>query len=354
MFVPLVLGNLLGFASVVAYSATPSADADAPIAVAAPAAAAAAAPLLPPAKLQQPQAPDAPEVRAGAELPAQWELDPSHFSFVVDIDGDAYMQLRPLDEEHLPRHGRARRAASESQSGQSIAFAPVATAALDDAERSWLGKLIVVDGTCRARIDRFAIRGGLSGETVDQMSAGELLAQGEPTLVAHLDACRGGKTARDASLAPADAAVLDTAAPDAASLRALAEHDLWASEPGRADRRVYDDSRGQPDPHEIETASTVVVHPRTHDRFVIVHARLVGEACSSDASFELGAIYRVTPGGDLVRVYIGDTSPIDLAQPIVDLDGDGEFEVVGDHDVTSLRGDTLATRRGDNFLGCPC
>jgi hypothetical protein len=302
------------------------------------------------------QPPPASEVRAGAELPAQLPLGPSQFAFVVDIDGDPYLQLGAIEDPKPPRHGRARRAASDTQPGQTIAVAPVKPAALSADDRAWLGRLVVVDGTCRARVDGFALRAGLSGDGVDAMSPRDILEQGEPTLVAHLDSCRGGKIARDASLAPAPGAIVDDAAADAAALRALAERDLWASEPGRTDHAMQDaaNAREGSDAHQIETASTVVVHPTTHERFVIVHASLFGEMCSDAPSFNLTGVYKVAATGDLVRVFVGDTGELDLHQPLVDLDGDGVFELIGERAVTSLRGEPVASRRGDDFIGCPC
>jgi hypothetical protein len=274
---------------------------------------------------------------------------------MVDIDGEPYVQLDQAGD--VPVHGRAHAATSVLQAGQRIAYAKIAPANVPAAWTSWLGKQLLVDGSCHARIDGFALRSGLSGDGVAEKTDEELLDR-EPALVAHLDGCRGGTTARDAALPAPVAAVVDGNAADRVMLAKLACDDMFASELGGQDRAIYrgrtrTENAADGSAPEMTTVTKIVIHPVTHARYVVVHTQLLGEICSADPSFQLTGVYRVDGPGQLARLYLGDAN-IDLDQPMLDLMSDGNFELVSATTVTSFQGDALVTRSGDEWWGCPC
>jgi hypothetical protein len=348
--VPLVLGNLLGLASVVAWSATPD-EAD----------------VGPQASGVRPQALDVAEVRDLAPQPAPvaappvgpnldlpdpaTDLDAAHFAFVVDIDGEPYVQLDQNGTPDFARlaHGPARFAASNTQPGRTIAWARVADAAVPAEAQRWLGKELVVDGACRAHVDRFALRNGLGGISVADLSAEDLLASA-PALVGHLDGCAGGSVARDAALPVAVVAVRDDDAADAAVLVARATADLEASELGRKDMAVYETVRGE---MALDTTTAVVIHPVTKARYVLVQVRLGGQSCGEPAGFAMTGVYRVGGEGGLTRLYVGAGS-MDIDEPLVDLMNDGTFERIRTTHVETIRGAVIASRVGDGWQGCGC
>jgi hypothetical protein len=342
---PVILGNVLGFATIVAWCAVP----DAAPAIAAPAATVSAAAPAPAPR-------HVPTVITAADLIDPDPVDAAHLGFVLDIAGEPYVQLATFDDaDQLPRHGRVRRTTSVVQPDQQVVFARIAPRDLPAAWRDWVGREVVVDGHCRARVDSFALRAGRSGDGVDEMAAeapAKLLAEAAPALVAHLDGCRGGSIARDASLPAPVVATRDTAADDAALIR-LATTDLFASELGRHDIALRFAAAQQDGDMDMVTTSTVVVHPVTHVRYVIVHASMTQPTCGGPEGFELTGVYTDDGNGDLDRNWVGD-QPLDLSRPLVDLDNDGKLEAVGSRDVTSLLGTTLADRSGDQWIGCPC
>jgi hypothetical protein len=343
VLVPVILGNVLGFATVVAWCAVPAAqpvDLVAVVPVAAPITTLTA---------------HVPHVIAGPDLADQLTLDAARLAFVVDIAGEPYAQLDAYSVEQMPRHGRVRRTTSTTQPDQQVVFAPIARQDVPAPWRDWIGHELVVDGSCRARIDGFALRAGQSGEQVEEQMArslDEFLESAGPALVAHLDGCRGGKTARDASLPAPVAAVADPGAGDAALIR-LATADMFVSPSGQRDIALRVAAPQQDGSVAMATTAVVVVHPVTHTRYVIVHASMPEPMCGGPEGFDLTGVYIDAGNGDLSRQWVGNTA-LDLSQPLVDLDNDGSFEAVGDRTVTSLRGTELSARLGDQWIGCPC
>ncbi|MCX5745960.1 MAG: hypothetical protein NT062_26070, partial [Proteobacteria bacterium] len=108
---------------------------------------------------------------------------------------------------------------------------------------------------------------------------------------------------------------------------------------------------------EAEVDARVIVHGATHEKWVIVHAH-VGGGCGTRSANVLG-IYRQTTAGALLRMHQSSTGGIDHIDRLLDVDGDGRFEILS----SSWMGPELELRTLDDasldqrtvpFFGCPC
>ncbi len=145
--------------------------------------------------------------------------DPRAYGFVVEIGGATYVQLSTDDDEvSAPRTGRAHLAHDD---GAFDAYASVAASQLPARLHDWIGKRVMVDGTCAANVVGFAKIARLSGDTAyagvsgpdaddphapNQWTAATVMEHGATMLAAKLDRCTG-TWARDAALPPAIAAI---------------------------------------------------------------------------------------------------------------------------------------------------
>lgn len=290
--------------------------------------------------------------------PAPPAVRSKQVALVFSADGATYMKLASGAVEAMPRHGRLVRA--EGADVETV-VADVAARDLAAVDRAWLGKRVTVDGTCTAKVIGFAVVSRLVGDPsyagieAERWTSEDIAAHGDTSLVARLDNCAGGTLARDASLPPM--AILEEIDDPALVARAkatlLASRDVrdaqaeWttAEQPGRWYEHEY-----------TETTTHVLRHPRTGTTWVSVHLYFGGGCGLPNPS--VWGLYRVDAAGKLVResTQIGELTKI---EELVDLDDDGEPEVVGrpwlgvQRTVRTLAGTSLQDLTLPFFF-CPC
>jgi len=351
------LGAAAFIAGLVASSTTPSLQlavaALAPIAASAPSALPAA-----PAVVPEPAPSPAPEVHA------------SQLMFVFQAGGATYMKLadlRMLDEEGdalpIPRHGKLRLSKDHYI---DAAIAQVPDRAVPLMHLVWKDRKVKVDNRCEASVVGFAVVSRLVGDPAyadpsdgegDQWSAAGVMKAGHTVLAARLDRCTG-TFARDATL---PGVVVPTPLHDAA-LEAAARAQLIASAPARDTQREWDEQQtatgGAAGPwHKDATFATEVLrHPRTGVTFVSIHGHVSG-GCG-DAHANVWGLFRVD-GRTLVPVQLRQLGDVESLDALIDVDGDGELELLGKN---WLGYDALLTHASGEpidqlsvpFLGCPC
>ncbi|MBA3454662.1 MAG: hypothetical protein H0T42_16365 [Deltaproteobacteria bacterium] len=259
----------------------------------------------------------------------------------------------------LPRHGKPK---LFEHDWVSTSIAPVADADVPPVHRARKGTEVIVDGTCRATITGFAVVARLSGDTAyaseeDTWSAASVMRLGAPVLAARLDGCTG-ELARSASLSP----MIVPEVIEDKRLVAAAKKQLYASADMKTARREWAawEAEMQPSQHQEldlgELSTKVVRHPKTGATFVSIHATTSG-ACGSP-NISLWGLYRADDAGTLTRIptEVGELIVID---GFVDLEGDGELEVVGrpwlDTERMVARTDGEVIERLERpFYGCAC
>ncbi len=285
---------------------------------------------------------------------------------VFQTGGVTYMQLASVDPEDphaepMPKHGALTlfdRGEPDDYITSSVGT--VKTQDVPLAYRDWLGRQVVVDGHCTAKVTGFAVVARLTGdpgyadgETGD-WSTTNVVEHGHPILAARLDGCKG-TFARDAAL---PAIVIPTRI-DAPTLAAAARAQLLASEPARAAQRTWLDAQrtGDWQTSDSTTFDTIVVkHPTTGVTWVSVHAR-VDEGCGGP-EINVWGLYRAA-GTKLVAVQQRSLGDLFSVNQLIDVDNDGELEFIGhpwiatDTVVSSASGAELA-RLVLPFYGCPC
>lgn len=345
-------GCSLGIAALATFLTSPPSTVPAPVAspaVAAP------SPMPLPAVLPTPQppAPPAPEAHS------------NQLMFVFQAGGTTYMKIADLrmldqdgDELPVPRHGKLRLTEDDNI---EAAIAPVADRDVPVMHLGWKDRKVKVDNRCEANVVGFAVVSRIVGDStwadLKQWNAAGVMKAGHIVLAAKLDRCTGS-FARDATLPDI---VVPTATHDAA-LENAATAALLASEAARDTQREWDEQEsatgGQTSPWHKEAAITTEVlrHPRTGVMFVSVHGQVMG-GCG-DPQANVWGLFRVD-GDKLVPVQLRKLGEIETIDALIDVDGDGEFEILGK---PWLPSDTLLTHANGElldqlsvpFLGCPC
>jgi len=348
-------GCALGVVTLLAGLASPSPS---PVTIQAPTALPASvppppAPPPPPAALPTPPAPPAPEVHS------------NQLMFVFQAGGTTYMKvadLRMLDEEGddlpVPRHGRFRMA---NENYIDAAIAPVADGDVPLMHLVWKDRKVKVDNHCEASVVGFAVVSRVVGDAgyagLEKWNAAGLLQAGHIVLAAKLDGCTG-RFARDATLPDI---VVPTQITDKA-LEKAARAALIASAPARDTQREWNEQKaaigGDAGPwHKEATMVTEVLrHPRTGVTFVSIHGH-VSAGCG-DAHANVWGLFRVDQG-KLVPVEVRQLGEVETIDALIDVDGDGDFEILGK---TWLGYDVRLTRANGEaldqltvpFVGCPC
>jgi hypothetical protein len=358
--VALGAGGALGTAAVVA-ALVSSAASSPQVAAAAPA---------PPAAPASMALPAAPEVLPEPAPPPAPEVHSSQLMFVFQAGGATYMKLadlRMLDEEGealpIPRHGKLRLSKDHYI---DAAIATVPDPAVPAMHLVWKDRKVKVDNGCEASVVGFAVVSRLVGDPAyadpgysegDQWTATGVMKAGHTVLAARLDRCTG-TFARDATLPDV---VVPTPQHDAA-LEAEARAQLIASAPARDTQREWDEQQtatgGEAGPwHKDATIATQVLRdPRTGVTFVSAHGH-VSAGCGAPHA-NLWGLFRVE-GRTLVPVQLRQLGNVESIDALIDVDGDGELEILGKD---WLGYDMLLTHAGGEpidqlsvpFLGCPC
>lgn len=279
-------------------------------------------------------------------------------SLVLTANGATYMKLASLAEGAMPKHGKP---VHSTDDYVDTAVARVEPADVSAADRAWLGKRVTVDGTCTATVVGFAVVSRLVGDPgyagLDDTawSARTVMEHGAQSLAARLDNCAGGTLARDAELSP-------IATPDEIDAPALVEAAKAQLVRSRDVRAAQDEWTASEQPgtwwqnEGTETTAHVLRHPRTGVTWVSVHL-YYGGGCGLP-NLSVWGLYRADAAGTLTRVatQLGELTKI---EQLVDIDDDGELEVVGrpwlgvERTIQAADGTTLQDLTLP-FFSCPC
>ncbi|MDX2088721.1 MAG: hypothetical protein SFX73_12770 [Kofleriaceae bacterium] len=282
-------------------------------------------------------------------------------AMVFEVDGVAYMKLEDL--EALPPHGEPRLV--KSNVWVTAAISPVDADDLRLTHRAWKGKPVLVDGTCPATVQEFAVISRLvgtpdyAGLSTGQWTASSVMKAGDRVLAARLDDCHDGRFARDAGLSPVvvpdviSDEPLERAAKRAmlASPEVLAAQAAWMKNPPDGDATHWTKAAG------TVITTRVVRHPTTGTTWVSVQGRFDG-GCGL-ANLNVWKLYRADADGKLTAVPTSLDEQSTAIEQFVDVEGDGELEVITTawgglgRNVNRASGQSLA-RDHWQFFGCAC
>jgi hypothetical protein len=281
-------------------------------------------------------------------------------NLVFSAGGASYMKLADIGDGHeiMPKHARPRRF---TRDGVESAIAAVQAGDLPQAYRRWQDRPVQVDGTCDTRVVGFAVVARLTGDTgyagiADaSWTANNVLEHGSVVLAAKLAGCTG-TYARDAALP----GVVVPQFIANADLAAKAKAALIASQPAQDTQREYlefDQSGNWWDSESARFETRIVRHPTTGVTWVSVHGTM--EHGCGDPEVNVWGLFRVQPDRSLAAVQLRKLGDLWSIDQLVDLDNDGELELIGtpwlglDTVVTRASGEEL-DRLALPFFGCPC
>ncbi|HEY6036113.1 MAG TPA: hypothetical protein VIV58_17675, partial [Kofleriaceae bacterium] len=303
-------------------------------------------------------APTAEVVTVAAAVSARTERQPAPSNkpgFVIEVDGARWMVL-DVDAQTIVSRRAAHLVDGEYP---TEAIARLRDRDLTPELRAWRGQPVIVDGTCTDTLRDFAVISQLSGdpayaddsladhprwairhgegdEAQMRWTAAGIEANGVHLVAAKLATCTG-TFARAAS---APAAVPFGPIEDASALADQAATRLLASETGRAaqariDQENLGDSQSQTDFNAATQVETKVARdPRTGAVWIAVHAH-ADFACGGPEINFFG-LYRASEG---TLMTVREEASPDLAgvEALVDLDGDGVPELVGNGWISPTR-----------------
>ena len=278
--------------------------------------------------------------------------------FVIDVD-DATWMILDVDPTSIDTHRAPHLAAGE--------YASDTVALLRDRDltselRGWRGQDVIVDGTCTDTLHDFALITQVTGDPVyaddtthPHWTTKTIEANGTHFVAAKLSHCTG-KYARAAS-APAAVPFPEVAAPE---LEQRAVTALKTSPTGLAVRaqiaEQYSGSEKINFDEATQVETKVARDPRTGATWIAVHAH--ADFMCGGPEINFFGLYRVTEG-ELVTVREIQSPDLAGVDALVDLDGDGVPELLGNGWITPNRAfynQDLAPIVSYEipFFGCPC
>jgi hypothetical protein len=279
--------------------------------------------------------------------------------------GDAsYVRLADVERDAAgaivwPRHGAPRLV---KQDGSEIAIAAVQGADVPAIHRAWAGREVIVDGTCRATVTGFAVVSRLLGDTAyagieqDEWDPAAVMQSGAQVLAARLDRC-SGTFARDAALAPVviPEPIRDERLAAAARSALIASSAAAETERGWKELGLQDAERAWWEQAHLSTH--VLRHPRTGAVLVAVHIH--ADFVCGGPDVNVWGLYRAAADGTLTPVHEMRLEQLRSIERIIDVEGDGELELIGrtwlGDDVVLTTADGRELDRLDmQFYGCPC
>jgi len=312
-------------------------------------------------------APPAPVVTETVAPVAAPPVRSSELWFVFSARGDSFLRLAPIagaDEDNggiaMPPHQAL---AHLHEDGVEISIADLAKGDEPAAYAAWRGRRVKVDNTCEATIVGFSVVARLTGDPAyadkQVWDADTVFAAGHPMLAAELDGCTG-TFARSAALPDVAMPIkLHDAALEQAAIEALI-----ASAPARevdrawAEQSAAQDAKTVPwrDPGTV--VAEVLRHPGTGETFVSVHGHVSG-GCG-DPTVNVWGLFRAHDGAlEPLQLRALEGEDIDTIITLLDVEGDGEFELLGRPWLGD--GERLIRANGDpmaelslSFFGCPC
>jgi hypothetical protein len=283
--------------------------------------------------------------------PVEPAEDPARFSFLIEVAGQRYI---PLSHDAVETSARTKLLAED---GVQIAITPLRRRELPESLATWRDREVIVGGNCHAHVVAFAQIARLTGDPGyagddKPWSAASVVEHGDPLIAGKLDGCTGS-WARAASESPAAVGISAEAGP----LVAAARVDLFAGELANQTQAEWRAAGLTGDWRtEVAITSLVARHPVTNERWVVLHAKR-GGGCG-DHEVNILAAYRVNDDGSVTRIS-AKTVELDSIEQLVDIDGDGTFEVIGttswglNRTFIDLHGNWLSTLPLQ-FYGCPC
>lgn len=321
-------------------------------------------------------------VEAPAPAPASPSPTPSSSDFVLIVTAGArhFAILQAIDRpEPLSREANeARERRAEPSYGADVellgeedfpdgALLPAAGKELPPSVSAWIGQSLRVENECEVTVNEVVelalltgtpdyVDGPVEGADAHTKMLTYAFDYGTHYFATELRSCKVGQWARLATLPVAYPAV--DAGPPPAKLLAAAKKDLTSTAPARAAQERWESNGNAGKWHrtaDSEIEVRYVTHPRTGEHWLVLHA-LVDYSCGG-SEINLIGIYR-REGEQMVRYHVGEAESLVYLSELIDVDGDGLFEILGN---AYLSGPALATDRGvisrevvTPFYGCPC
>lgn len=275
-----------------------------------------------------------------APPPVEKRVESSELALVFSVGKQTFVKLGSADGI---KHGKAKHVKVD---GMDAAIAKVTS------EHPWFGREVIVDGTCTAKVTELAIVARLQGWD-EKYTASDVMDEGMPVLAGKLDGCQG-KYARPAALP----AVVVPEAIENDVLAAQAKALVLASRPAEETTHEwltdYEQSDWQSQAHwDIR----VFKHPLTGQTWVSAHA--YNEWGCGEPQVNVWGLFRVSADGKLTATQLRNLGEMVRIDQLIDVEGDGEFEVLGqpwlgtEQLLTHASGETI-----DDvplaFIGCPC
>lgn len=294
----------------------------------------------------------APAVAAAPADAAQGDID-----FIFEAGGARWVALDDGSASDMTAHGRP------VVVDDSTAIARVKASRLPATTRAWRGKDVLVDGTCRDKLEKFAYIARVDG-TPEYASDGggdahwtakTIAAHGNVVLAARLSHCKG------TFAQPADAAtavVFERVTGAAASAPAAKAHDVLMASSFAT--KAAEDWKSVSSPWTKDVRFDVIVarDPRRGTTWVSAHAHTDGVSCGYPSASFWG-LFRVRADGSLEQVALRALDNLGQIDALVDLDGDGTPDVLGSSLLPTgpvaldADGDTIS-ELAVPFFGCPC
>jgi hypothetical protein len=275
-----------------------------------------------------------------APPPVAKRVESSEVALVFSVGKQSYVKLGAADGIE---HGKAKHTKVD---GMDAAIAKVTS------EHPWLGREVIVDGTCKAKVTELAIVARLEGWD-ESYTAKQVMEEGAPVLAGKLDGC-AGKLARPAELPPIVVPTVIENDALAAKAKALVLASREASETADEWLRDYERSDWQT---EAGWDIRVMKHPLTGVTWVSAHAYTEPGCGAPEAN--IWGLFRVSADGKLTAAQLRNLGDAIRIDQLIDLEGDGELEVLGrpwlgtEQLLTHASGEAI-----DDvplaFIGCPC
>jgi hypothetical protein len=282
----------------------------------------------------------------------------SELLFVFRAGGATYVRLADGADE-LPAHGTPQ--FFDDDDGTAV-IAPIADADVPGRYRRYRGARFRVDQGCEASVRGFAIVArlvgdpGYAGIEDAAWTTRSVMRHGATFVAARIDGCATGTYGRDARLPKiltpdelTDDELVDVARRALLASGAAAEAQVaWrsAAMPGR----WYD---------HVDLDVKVMRHPTTGITWVTVHASYVERDCAGP-DVNLWGLFAVSRTGALEAVAVRKLDSIYSIDAVVDVEGDGDLELVGRSwlGLETILVDAKDEREIDRlrfpFFDCPC
>lgn len=277
-----------------------------------------------------------------APPPVAKRIESSELALVFAVGKQTFVKLGSAEGI---KHGRAKHVKVD---GMDAAIAKVTSEQLPGA----IGREVIVDGTCHAKVTELAVVARLEGYE-ESYTAAQVMDEGSPVLAGKLDGCTGSY-ARPAALP----AVVVPEPIENAALAAKAKALVLASHPAEETAHEWMTDYEKSDwPSEAQWDIRVFKHPLTGQTWVSAHA--YNEWGCGEPEVNVWGLFRVSADGKLTATQLRNLGDMTRIHQIIDVEGDGEFELLGQ---PWLGTEQLLTHASGeaiddvplSFVGCPC